>query len=172
MIFRDQKDVGSDQTQGPRPLSQELLSKQPRIGNGTAVTVGDRVTMNGRGEIDPEPIEMELAHEGGGAADEQLADHLVPEPRCPAARTVVDVAAIRIRPVTRPPLVPIVNVVFRRVGVVGPFRALSIERIMVVDDIENNRHAAAMALAHEMLELVAAAAGKFDGHVVRSAVSP
>src|ERR671925_195826 len=144
MIFRDQKDVGPDQTQAPSPLSQELLSKQPRIGNGTAVTVGYRVTVNGRGEIDPEPVEMELAHEGGGAADEHLADHLV----------------------------PIINVAFRRVGVVGPFSALRIERIMVVDDIENNRDAAAMALAHEMLELVAAAAGKFDGHVVRGAISP
>src|ERR671925_1495953 len=141
MIFRDQKDVGPDQTQAPSPLSQELLSKQPRIGNGTAVTVGYRVTVNGRGEIDPEPVEMELAHEGGGAADEHLADHLVPEPRRPAARTIVDVAAIRVRPVTRPTLVPIINVAFRRVGVVGPFSALRIERIMVVDDIENNRDA-------------------------------
>ena len=43
---------------------------------------------------------------------------------------------------------------------------------MVVDDVENDGDASAMAGPHEVLELIAAAAGIFDGEIVGGGITP
>ncbi len=136
--------------------------------------------------IDPEAVEVEFAHQHRRAADEQLAHDFFPVARRVARRHVVDVAAVtggrllRVAPRRRlvagiivgPPLVPVIDIAFGRGGIVGPLRPLAVVGVVVVDHVQQHGDAAPVAFAHEVLELVAAAAGVFDGQKMRGAVTP
>ena len=85
VVFRDQHDRGLDQSQRAHPFAQELGAHQVSLRARRPVAVDHIVAVEGLGEIDPETVEVKLRHQHGGAADEQLTDHLAAEiRRCPA----------------------------------------------------------------------------------------
>src|SRR5512143_3683333 len=98
--------------------------------------------MERRGQINPEAVEMEFAHQRGGTADEHLADHLLPKAGRKAAGTVVEVSAVGPYVIGRPTFVPVVDIALRGIGVVGPLRSFGVEGVMVVDDVEEDGDAA------------------------------
>ena len=164
------------QPHGAGPFAQELGAEDAGIVGGSAIGVDHRVGVQRRRLVDPEAVDMELVHQHGGAADEQLADHLLPEARRPAGGHVVDItaAAGRIggRIVGRAPFVPVVDVALGRVRIVGPLGALGVRDVVVIDHVHDHGDAVAVAGADEVFELVAPAAGVLDREIVRVAVAP
>ena len=115
---------------------------------------------------------MGLLDEGRGAAHEQLPDLLLPGARGETRRSVVQVTAVGRRVVRAAPLVPVVDVLLRRVGVVGPLRPVRVGIEVVIDNVLDHRDAAAVAGADEVLVLVAPTRRRLDHEVVRVTVSP
>ena len=99
---------------------------------------------------------MELQRLSHRAGDEHLPDAFLAEARRPTGGVVVEVPAGGFGVVRGRALIPVVDVAFGIIGVVGPFGALGVGVVVVVDDVEDDRDAAAMALAHKVFEFVAA----------------
>src|SRR4051812_44587558 len=97
---------------------------------------------------------MHLFDEEGGAANELLANSLLPVAGSPAARSVVQVATVRPGILLWFALVPVIDVLFRRRGVVLPLRSFRLQIVVVVHDVLDHGDATAVTLADEVTVLV------------------
>jgi hypothetical protein len=134
--------------------------------------VQDIVAVDRLRQVHAQAVHVEFLDERGRAADEDVADDFLPVSRGKAGRAVVDVAAVGRGVVGRPALIPVVDVLLRRARVVLPLGARGAEVEVVVANVLDDRDAAAVALAHEVLVLVAAAGARLDGEVMGVAVAP
>jgi hypothetical protein len=164
--------IGLDHVERAAPLAQQLLPEDVGVAQLPSVRVEGVVAVYGLCQINPQPIDVHLLREESRAADELLAHDLLPVARRPAAGAVVYVAAIGVIVVAGSPLVPIVDVLMRFGRVVLPLRPVGLQVVMVVDHVLDYRYAAAVALSHEVLVLVAPSRTGLHHEVVRIAVAP
>jgi hypothetical protein len=88
------------------------------------------VSVDRLGEIDAEPINVELFDERSGTADKKVSHDFFPVPGSEAGGAIVYVTAVWVWMVGRFPFVPIIDVLLRRVGVILPLVAGRIEEFM------------------------------------------
>ena len=126
MVLGDQHDVRPDHPQRPAPLAKQFLPEDVGIPKWPPIPVERIVAVQSLGQVHPQTVNVHLLDEERRAADELLADDLLPVARRPAARSVIDVATVRGCIVGWAALVPVIDILLGRGRIVlplGPLRA-------------------------------------------------